>query len=155
MTLAYVDTSAFLKFFLNEPEAPEVVAAAKRADELWALRLVLTEARITLERARKDGRLTQEAFAELGETVSDFWDQEMQVVELVEETYVAAERIASRQPGLRTLDALHVAAARLMGKALPQAQVAMLACDVRLLKAAEAVGIPITIPAPPSSDVVP
>jgi predicted nucleic acid-binding protein len=141
MTLAYIDTSAFLKLFLEEGNSAEVVAAAREPEELWALRLVLTESRITLERARKDGRLTQDAFAALTEAVNDFWDTEIQVLDLTEETYQAAERIATRQPGLRTLDALHVGAARLMQKDLPQVRVHLLATDNRLLMAAAAAGL--------------
>jgi predicted nucleic acid-binding protein len=146
MTLAYIDTSAFLKLFLNEGNSAEVVAAARKPEELWALRLVLTEARITLERARKDGRLTHETFAAITEAVNDFWDTEIQVLDLSEETHVAAERIAARQPGLRTLDALHVGAARQMQKDLPQVRVELLACDQRLLAAAAAAGLGTPIP---------
>jgi len=148
ITLAYIDTSAFLKLFLEEGNSAGVAAAAQGPDELWALRLVLTECRITLERARKDGRLTERDFAAVSESVNDFWDTEIQVLELTEETYLAAERIAMKQPGLRTLDALHVGAARRMQKDLPQVRVEMLACDNRLLLAAAAAGL--ATPLPPS-----
>jgi hypothetical protein len=141
ITLAYLDTSAFLKLFLEEGHSAEVAAAAQKPDELWALRLVLTESRITLERARKEGRLTQGAFAAVSESVSDFWDAEIQVLDMTEDTFLAAERIAAKQPGLRTLDALHVGAARLMQKDFPQARVELLACDNRLLLAAAGAGI--------------
>jgi predicted nucleic acid-binding protein len=140
-TLAYLDTSAFLKLFLEEGRSAEVAAAVQAPDELWALRLVLTEARITLERARREGRLDAAAFVAVTEAVDQFWDQEIQVLDLTEETYRSAERIAARVPGLRTLDALHVGAARQLQKELPQLQVALLACDQRLLAAATAAGL--------------
>ncbi len=53
---------------------------------------------------------------------------------------------AARQPGLRTLDALHVGAARVMQKDLPHVRVEMLACDQRLLRAAAALGMGTPIP---------
>jgi predicted nucleic acid-binding protein len=149
ITLACIDTSAFLKLFLEEANSAEVAAAAGKPDELWALRLVLTETRITLERARKDGRLTPGAFAGITESVNDFWDAEIQELELTEATYLAAERIAAKQPGLRTLDALHVGAARMMQKDLPQVRVELLACDQRLLLAAANAGMATPIPPRP------
>jgi len=153
ITLAYLDTSAFLKLFLEEGNSAEVAAAAQRPEELWALRLVLTEARITLERARKDGRLTPVEFAAISESVNDFWDTEVQVLELGEAAYLAAERVAARQPGLRTLDALHVGAARLLQKDHPQVRVELLACDERLLMAAAAAGL--ATPIPPRTGAMP
>lgn len=146
ITLAYLDTSAFLKLFLDEGNSAQVAAAAQKPEELWALRLVLTEARITLERARRDGRLTPAEFTAISESVNDFWDTEIQVLELNEAIYLAAERMAARQPGLRTLDALHVGAARLLQKDLPQVRVELLACDERLLLAATAAGLATPIP---------
>jgi len=144
--LAYVDTSAFLKLFLQEPDSATVATLAQVPQELWALRLVLTDTRITLERVRKDGRLAPSAFLALTEAVNDFWDREIQVAPFTEETCVTAERIATRQPGLRTLDALHVGAARLLQKHRPTARVAMLACDHRLLLAAAMAGLETPIP---------
>jgi predicted nucleic acid-binding protein len=153
ITLAYLDTSAFLKLFLEEGNSAEVAAAAQKPEELWALRLVLTESRITLERARKEGRLTAVEFTAISDSVNDFWDTEIQVLELNETAYLAAERIAARQPGLRTLDALHVGAARMLKKDLPQVRVELLACDERLLLAAAAAGL--ATPIPPRTAAMP
>jgi uncharacterized protein len=137
---AYIDTSAFLRLFLEEPESTQVARALQDASELFALRLVLTEARVALERLRREGRLSPEDHARTMDAVGLYWETEIQVVEMSEDVHGSAERVATIQPGLRTLDALHLGAARVLRDELRPTPVAFIACDNRLLRAASAIG---------------
>jgi hypothetical protein len=136
---AYLDTSAFLRLFLDEPESEQVSRAVQEYEELYALRLVLTEARVSLERLRRDRRLSQEDHDRTMEALNLYWETQIQVVELSEDAYVSAEGMVSAQPGLRALDALHLGAARMLRKALRPAPVDFLSCDHRQRLAARSV----------------
>lgn len=141
--VAYIDTSAFLRLFLEEPDSEQVSKAVEDPAEIYALRLVLTEARVTLERLRREGRLSEEAFTRTMDAVEFYWETQIQVVDLTEDAYLSAEWMASTQPGLRTLDALHLGAARTLRKELRKdlrtAAVAFISCDNRQLQAARTV----------------
>ena len=145
--VCYIDTSAFLRLFLDEPESDQVARAVQEPAELYALRLVLTEARVTLERLRRDGRLSPENYARTMDAIALYWETQIQVVEMSEDTYVSAERVAMIQPGLRTLDALHLGAARVLRDELHSTTVDFIACDNRLLRAANMIGFSTPIPA--------
>ena len=138
--VAYLDTSAFLRLFLDELDSEQVSSAIQEPDELYALRLVLTEARVTLERLRREGRLSPEDHARTMDAAGLYWETQIQVLEMSEDTFTSAERVAILQPGLRTLDALHLGAARVLRDELRPTPVAFIACDNRLLRAASAIG---------------
>lgn len=140
-TLAFLDTSAFLKLFMEERDSATVLEAIQEPEELWALRLMLTEARVTLERLRRDGRLDPVGFRSVTEAVDDFWEQEIKVLDMDEATFLAAERVAVKQPGIRSLDALHLGAARVMQREWPHVKVAMLSCDQRVINVANDLGL--------------
>ncbi len=144
--VAYLDTSAFLRLFLDEPESGQVSQAVQEPTELHALRLVLTEARVSLERLRREGRLTTEDHASTMDAVDLYWETQIQVVEMSEEVFLSAERVATLQPGLRTLDALHLGAARILRDELRPTPVAFIGCDHRLLRAASTIGFSTPIP---------
>lgn len=144
--VAYLDTSAFLRLFLDEPESEQVAYAVQKPTELHALRLVLTEARVTLERLRREGRLTPEDHARATDEMNLYWETQIQAMEMTEDIFISAERAAILQPGLRTLDALHLGAARILRDEVRPIPVAFIACDNRLLRAASAIGLDTPIP---------
>jgi predicted nucleic acid-binding protein len=148
--IAYLDTSAFLQLFLDEPDSERVVDALREAASLHALRLVLTEARVTLERLRREGRLSPEDHASTMDAVDLYWETQIQVMDMSEAVFASAERAAVLQPGLRTLDALHLGAARVLRDEVRPTSVAFIACDHRLLRAAAAIGFLTPIPQPQS-----
>jgi hypothetical protein len=134
--VAYIDTSAFLRLFLEETDSEQVSKAVQEAEELCALRLVLTEARVTMERLRRDGRLNEEDFIRTLDALELYWETQIQVVDLSEDAYLSAEWISSKQPGLRTLDALHLGAARILRKQVRPVPVSFISCDNRQRRAA-------------------
>jgi predicted nucleic acid-binding protein len=146
MPVAYLDTSAFLKLFLDEPESELVAKAVEDSAELIALRLVLTEARVTLARLHRDGQLDRSQYLTTLDAVASYWETQVQVLEWTEEVFRSAEHLAETQPGLRTLDALHVGAARTQRLGSRPEAMAFISCDLRLLKAAASIGFLTPIP---------
>jgi uncharacterized protein len=124
---AYVDSSALLKLYLDEPEtttAREILAAQR-----WATgRHTYVEVRRNLARALRDSALqtARERFA------SDW--EEVDVVDIGAHVAEVSAVLAERT-GLRTLDALHLGAAEPVGGSR-----AFLTFDHRLGEAARSLG---------------
>lgn len=125
----YVDASAFLKLYFEEPESP-ACRELLRSDPDWVTaRHTLVEVRRALSRGLK-GR-------ELAEAQREFvrnWNRTM-IVELTEDVCESAAQIAEAS-GLRTLDALHLGAAQHIGSG----RVTLLTYDVRQAQAARGLG---------------
>jgi hypothetical protein len=126
----YVDTSAFLKLVVHEEHSEALQAwVAGRDGELFSSDLLTTEA---LRTARRHST------AALGEARRRL--DALTIVRLGAEVF---ERAAELDPGiLRTLDALHLAAALLVGDELE----AVLTYDRRLAAAAHLHGVQVLAP---------
>ena len=128
MTL-YADSSALLKRYVDEADSTRAVEALESDGELVTARHTVVEVRRNLARlltgddltvARHDFQVDLEAFA---------------IVEVDAVTCELAATIAE-QTGVRTLDALHLGAARRLGVGLT-----FLTCDVRQAHAGRALGL--------------
>ena len=145
----YLDTSAFVKLFVQEDGSERVRALTggrMGADVLLVSRLGYTEAYVSLARMVHLGRITAAEFPNLQGSLDDYWDQSIQEVELTKEVLEDARQLAQRFP-LRTYDAIHLASAReakRMLRGIFEGQIKFLAFDAALLKAAKTVGF--TIP---------
>jgi uncharacterized protein len=100
--LAYVDTSAFLKLLFAEPESNALDAALE--DWRWTCS-VLLEVEATLAVRRRDSALLDATTALLGA---------VNLIELDADIRRAAAGL--RDPGLRSLDAIHLATALSLGE---------------------------------------
>jgi uncharacterized protein len=126
----YVDTSALLKRYVEEPES-ELADRHLMADPIW-----ITARHTWVEVRRNLARLL--APAQLSETTAQFredWDR-MHVVELDEATCLIAADLAEITLA-RTLDALHLAALRRVG----EADTTLLTFDLRQARIARDLGI--------------
>jgi uncharacterized protein len=118
MSGSYVDTSALAKWYLDEPGADEFAAFMQTTPQVLTSRLVLVEMRCLLARRRRAGDLSRDE--ELA-TYSLFTDQVAQgyvsVRPVPDALYASARELIDRLAGiaLRTLDALHLAAAQAAG----------------------------------------
>ena len=118
MSGSYVDTSALAKWYLDEPGADEFAAFMQTTPQVLTSRLVLVEMRCLLARRRRAGDLSRDE--ELA-TFSLFTDQVAQgyvsVRPVPDTLYASARDLIDRLAGiaLRTLDALHLAAAQAAG----------------------------------------
>jgi uncharacterized protein len=128
-TLAYVDTSAFVKVVLGEVEAPALRTELGKWEGAVASRLLRAEA--------------IRACARYGHSFADLAREALNAVALVPVDDAVLDAAATVQPPeLRTLDALHLATALSLGDDLG----AMLVYDTRLASAAERAGLPVLAP---------
>ena len=130
-TVAYLDSSAFVKLVVREPES----SALKRALARWPQRASAALLRTEAVRAlRHSGNERYVAAARLL----------MRSVHLVQLDEVLLDRAADMAPAaLRPLDAVHLAAAMSLGSDLG----IVFAYDTRLNLAAERLGLPVAPPA--------
>lgn len=127
MTL-YVDSSALLKRYVDETDSARADELLATDSELITGRLTIVEVRRNLARLLSGTSLAQ-ARTSFTEDLASF-----AVVELDERTCELAATIAE-QTGVRTLDALHLGAARRLGTALT-----FVTFDVRQAQAARTLG---------------
>jgi len=125
----YVDSSAFLKLYFDEPDSP-MCEEILRGDSAWVTgRHTRVEVRRNLVRVLSGPRLR-----EIRGEFDEDWSY-CQVVDLDEVTCELASEIA-QGTGVRSLDALHLAAARRVGPGtLP-----LLTYDLRLAQSARSLG---------------
>lgn len=128
-SLAYVDTSAFVKLVLGEDEAAALRAELANWEGHVASRLLRTEA---IRACSRYGR----SYAELADAAT-------KTLALIPLDDMVVDQAAALAPAeLRTLDALHLATALSLGDDLG----AMLVYDARLAEAARGAGVPVIAP---------
>lgn len=127
MTL-YVDTSALLKRYVDESDSDRAVELLSSDPELVTGRHTIVETRRNLARLLSP----TEATAAREDFRNDL--RSLSLVELDDSTCELAATIAE-QTGVRTLDALHLAAARRLGTGL-----VFLTFDVRQAQVARTLG---------------
>ncbi|MEJ7891058.1 MAG: type II toxin-antitoxin system VapC family toxin [Solirubrobacteraceae bacterium] len=125
----YVDSSALLKRYVDEPDSEAAGALLRSDDSLLTARHTVVEVRRSLARVlgERDASEARAAFARDVHALS--------LIELDVDTCEAAATIAEAT-GARTLDALHLAAAQRAGGSAVQ----FLTFDVRQAQAARALG---------------
>jgi predicted nucleic acid-binding protein len=126
----YVDSSALLKRYIDEPDSEAAEALLRSDPSLLTARHTIVEVRRNLARllVDSDAAAARSAFTEDLRVFS--------IVELDELTCDTAAGIAE-MTGVRTLDALHLAAAqRVGGPAVP-----LLTFDLRQAQAARSLGL--------------
>jgi uncharacterized protein len=126
----YLDTSAFLKLLVAEDHSVALASFASGVD-LWSSTLLGVEA----HRAALRLEIDVEAVDVMLEAVS--------LVAPGDATFVAARRVGP--PSLRTLDALHLAAALELGEDLE----GLVAYDKRLAAGADLAGLLVVSPGQP------
>ncbi len=126
----YVDSSALLKRYVDEPDSEAVDALLRSDSSLVTARHTIVEVRRNLARLLSGSEFARarSAFARDLEAIS--------IVEL-DEVSCEGAAVVAEVTGARTLDALHLAAAqRVGGPAVP-----FLTLDVRQAQAARALGL--------------
>jgi uncharacterized protein len=126
----YVDSSALLKRYVEEPDSPAAVSLLRANSALLTARHTIVEVRRNLARllSGRDLAAARRAFA------NDL--RSFSIIELDETTCESAAMIAETT-GVRTLDALHLAAAQRVSAP----GVGFLTFDLRQAQAARALGL--------------
>ena len=128
--LAYVDASAFVKLFLLEPES-EALSVATHSWQLASSALLEVEAVLAVRRREPDAEATVRAML-----------QGLELIDIDADIRRAAAGVAN--PHLRSLDAIHVATALSLGDHCGT----FFAYDQRLIAAAQAHGLTVSVPQP-------
>ena len=128
--LAYLDTSAFVKAPLGERDARALAAAA---DE-WGMRA--SSAILRVEATRAAARVGTPAVEAVGAAL-----RRVVLVPVDDEVLDIAAHVAD--PGVRSLDAIHLATALSLGDDLG----VLLTYDARMADAARSLGLPVESPA--------
>jgi len=140
MSICYVDTSALAKRYFNEPYAEQAEVFLAQQSLLVITLLTAVEMRSLTARRRRAGELdaTLEAqiFASFREDVRL---RHLVQHEITADTFAGAVQIISQLPdvALRTLDALHLAAAQQLGVEC------LVTADRRMSEAASGLAMPV------------
>jgi len=128
--VAYLDSSAFVKLIVAEPESPALVRALHRWPERASSAILSTE---TVRALRRSGNGQHVAMAR----------RLLKSVHLIRVDESLLDRAADLEPpDLRSLDAIHLAAALALGSEVG----VMYVYDSRLREAAEAFGLDVEAP---------
>jgi uncharacterized protein len=111
--ITYVDTSTLIKLLIDEVGTHEAGQIWDEPDVLVAARFGHVEARAALGAARRQGRISNDVFRSAVEGLEVLWSQ-VSIVEIDETLMRLAGDLATTH-GLRGYDAVHLAAAHLVG----------------------------------------
>ena len=107
--ILYLDTSAFIKLYVNEPDADVVRAAVAGADEVHAHWIAYPEMRAALARLYRMGRQDAETFGQCKREFERDWELVSRI--LPDERILRRAGELAERFGLRGYDSLHLAAA--------------------------------------------
>lgn len=136
--IAYFDTSTLIKLLIDEVGTPEAAAIWDEPDTLVTVRVAHVEARAALAAARRQSRITAAVFRSAVTGLEVLWTQ-LSVVEVDEDLMRLAGDLATTH-GLRGYDAVHLAAAQLVGAEV------FSSADRRLCEAASTTGFHVANP---------
>ena len=111
--ITYVDTSTLVKLLIDEVGTTEAGLIWDEPDALVSARVGHVEARAALAAARRQGRITNDVFTNSIRGLEVLWSQ-LSVIEIDEDLMRLAGDLANEH-GLRAYDAVHLAAAHLVG----------------------------------------
>lgn len=136
--ILYLDTSAWLKLYIDERGTQEVIAAVKSAELVAISRIAYAEARAALARVLREKRTTHaEHRKRIAALDADYVD--VLKVEVSEEVVRQAGELAESH-ALRGFDAIQLASARWLARKTRK-PVRLFAFDERVNEAAHALGL--------------
>jgi predicted nucleic acid-binding protein len=107
--ILYLDTSALVKLYVDEPGRAAVVSEIEGAAAVATVRIAYAEARAAFARKRREGGLDAKSLKLVVELLDEEWAA-YNVVD-VSEPLVRRAGILAERHGLRGYDAVHLAAA--------------------------------------------
>lgn len=141
--LVYLDTSAFVPVFLEEPSSRLCREVFTKADALASSVLIQVESLAALGRARRMGRLTTGQLRRLVTVAGELLEQ-VSLVTATPALCAGAGRLALEHD-LRGYDAVHLSVARSLTRVdpahRPGSDVLFASGDTALLRAARALGL--------------
>lgn len=132
--MLYLDTSALVKLYVDEPMSQELTIAVDEAEAVATSLLAYVESRAAFARARREARLSAQAYRHVVEAFVEDWTRYI-AVEVTDRLVKDAGDLAAHR-ALRGYDALHLASALSLRKQASSA-VTFLAFDRELTVAAK------------------
>ncbi len=136
--IAYLDTSALVKLYIEEHGSREVRTLVNKARVVATSRVAYVEARAGFARKLRVGELLTEEYNRIIEDLDRDW-KEYFIVEVSENVVSLGGRLVEKHP-LRGLDAIHLASALIL-KERARGDVYFLCFDKRLKAAAQKEGL--------------
>ncbi len=136
--ITYVDTSTLIKLIVDEEGSERAELIWQTADSVASVGFVVVEARAALAAAARGNRLSADQLHIAKTGLAAFVD-DLHLVEVTDELIESAAQLAETE-SLRGYDAVHLAAALLVGAAV------MTSADRTLCEAAEPHGMHIADP---------
>jgi predicted nucleic acid-binding protein len=136
--IAYLDTSALVKLYVDETGSNEARESIAQAELATTSRLTYVEARAAIARKVREKELSVDRQTRLVEVLERDWERYL-VLEISSALCRLAGALAEAHP-LRGGDAIHLASA-LTAKARTRRQTLFLCFDERLQSAAESEGL--------------
>lgn len=131
--MLYLDTSALVKLYVDEPMSHDLAAAVEEAEAIATSLLAYAEARAAFARARREARLSAHAYRQCVEAFAEDWTRYI-TVEVTDRLVKEAGDLAAHR-GLRGYDAVHLASALTLRERV-SSEVTFLAFDRALIVAA-------------------
>lgn len=132
--ILYLDTSALVKLYVEEPLSQELTAAVAEAEAVATSLLAYAESRAAFARARREARLSAQIYRRIVEALVEDWPRYISV-EVTDRLVKNAGDLAAHR-ALRGYDALHLASALSLCQQVT-ASVTFLAFDRELTLAAK------------------
>lgn len=107
--ILYLDTSAFIKLYVNEPGADVIRAAVTGADQVHAHWIAYPEMRSALARLHRMGRQGVETFEQCKREFENDWERVSAI--MPDERMLRRAGDLAERFGLRGYDSVHLAAA--------------------------------------------
>lgn len=115
--MLYVDTSALVKLYVEEPLSQELSYAVDEAEAVATSLLAYTEAITAFARARREVRLSPQEYRRVVDAFEEDWSRYI-TVEVTDRLVKTAGHLAASR-ALRGYDALHLASALTLRERVP------------------------------------
>lgn len=115
--MLYVDTSALVKLYVEEPLSQELSYAVDEAEAVATSLLAYTEAIAAFARARREVRLSPQEYRRVVDAFEEDWSRYI-TVEVTDRLVKTAGHLAASR-ALRGYDALHLASALTLRERVP------------------------------------
>jgi predicted nucleic acid-binding protein len=136
--MLYLDTSALVKLYVDEPKSEVVKNAVGQADAVATSLLAYAEARAAFARSRREGRFAPQVYRRIVGAFEEDWNRYVAVE--VTDALVKAAGLLAESRALRGYDALHLASALSLQSRVP-VPVSFMAFDRNLMTAARLEGL--------------
>ena len=139
MSLLYLDTSAWLKIYVEETGTDVVTHAVNRAEIVCTHLLAYAELRAALARAEREQRITAVDRQQIVQAIDSHWPS----MNIVQPTEILIRRAAdlSERHELRGFDSIHLAAGEALALQVMPMPTLFASFDRKLNQAAKALGL--------------